>query len=140
MNLLRVDHTGVAVRDLDEALDRYRRVWGLTLEHRAVVPDQQVEVAFLRVGDTQIELISPTSPDTAVARFLDRRGEGLHHVAFAVGDIERELARLEKEGAELIDRHPRRGVHGLVAFVHPRASGGVLIELVQNVDQEEIQG
>lgn len=139
MTLTRIDHTAIAVRDLDEALQRYYAVWGLKPTQRVMVPDQEVEVAFLPVGETQVELISPTSATTGVARFLERRGEGLHHVAFAVGDIRSELERLAGEGAELIDREPRHGPHGLVAFIHPRSTGGVLVELVENVGDEQLQ-
>ena len=116
---------------MDEALDRYKRVFGLVPSQRGPVPDQQVEVAFLPMGDTQLELISPTSPNTGVARFLERHGESLHHVAFAVQDIESELARLQAEGVALIDTTPREGAHGRVAFVHPKGTGGVLVELIE---------
>jgi methylmalonyl-CoA/ethylmalonyl-CoA epimerase len=128
---LRIDHTAIAVRDLDEALERYRRLIHAETSHRSLVADQRVEVAFLTIGDTELELIAPTDSESGVARFLDRRGEGLHHIGIQVDDIASELRRLEGEGVGLIDHLPRRGVHGMVAFVHPRATGGVLLELIQ---------
>jgi methylmalonyl-CoA/ethylmalonyl-CoA epimerase len=127
----RVDHTAIAVRDLDEALARFEPLLGVTAGERVLIPDQGVVAVFLRLGDTQIELIQPVDGGSGVARFLDRRGEGLHHVAFEVDDLKAELARLEESGVELIDREPRRGSHGQVAFLHPRPTG-VLIELVEH--------
>lgn len=132
MTVERVDHTAIAVQDLDEALKRYHRLLGLRVASRDRVPDQKVEIAFLAGGDTLLELITPTDADSGVARFLERRGEGLHHVGLLVDDIRRELQRLAEEGVELIDHEPRRSVHGLIAFVHPRGTGGVLLELVQH--------
>ena len=139
MNLLRVDHTAVVVRDMDEALDRYRRLWGVEPDTRAAIPDQKVEVAFLPIGDTQLELVCPTDPASGAARFLEQRGESLHHIGILVEDIRAALDELENNGAELIDRAPRRGVHGLIAFVHPRATGGVLVELVEHAGDQELQ-
>lgn len=128
----RVDHTAIVVRDMDEALARYERIWGVTPSDRQTVPEQRVEVAFLTFGDTSLELISPLDADSGVARFLERNGESLHHVAFAVDDIRAELTGLIDRGIQVIDREPRRGAHGLIAFVHPRGTGGPLVELVQN--------
>jgi methylmalonyl-CoA epimerase len=126
-----VHHLGVAVDDLDEAIERWGSLFGATLEHRQAVPDQGVEAASLRVGAERIELLSPLGPDTPVGRFLERRGPGMHHVAFQVDDVAVELARLRAEGARLIDEEPRHGLFGLqVAFVHPEATGGVLAEFV----------
>jgi methylmalonyl-CoA/ethylmalonyl-CoA epimerase len=139
MNLLRVDHTAIVVANLDEALARYARIWQLAPSIRAEVPDQRVEIAFLPVGETQLELIRPLDSESGVARFLERNGESLHHVGIAVDDINAELENLAQEGVELIDRRPREGVHGLIAFVHPRGTGGVLIELVQNVHDAWLQ-
>jgi methylmalonyl-CoA/ethylmalonyl-CoA epimerase len=132
MNLERLDHTAIAVRDLDEALARYAAVFGLEPSDRQRVDDQGVEVAFLGLEGSQIELICPTTSGSGVARFLDRHGEALHHIAFAVTDLDSELERLAAQGVELIDRAPRPGVHGWVAFVHPRGTGGVLVELVEH--------
>jgi methylmalonyl-CoA/ethylmalonyl-CoA epimerase len=126
-----IHHVGVAVADLDEAVDVYRRLFGAELELRETVAEQGVETALLRVGDGRIELLSSLEPDTPVGRFLERRGPGMHHVAFEVDDVGSELRRLEAEGAELIDLEPRRGLQGMqIAFVHPHATGGVLAELV----------
>jgi methylmalonyl-CoA/ethylmalonyl-CoA epimerase len=132
VNVQRIDHTAVAVRDLDEAIPRYERLYRARCVERVEVPDQRVEVAFLALGDTTIELIRPTDDSSGVARFLANRGEGLHHIAVKVDDIASELARLQADGVRLIDRSPRRGVHGLIGFVHPEGTGGVLLELVQN--------
>jgi methylmalonyl-CoA epimerase len=131
MTVQRIDHTAIAVHDLDEALPRYEALYGVTRGERAVVPDQRVEVAFLPIGDTSLELISPLDDESGVARFLANRGEGLHHLAVAVPDIRKELERLRAAGVRLIDNEPRSGFHGEVAFVHPRGTGGVLLELVQ---------
>jgi methylmalonyl-CoA/ethylmalonyl-CoA epimerase len=128
----RIDHTAVVVADMDEALARYERLWHVHPTVRAEVPHQHVEVAFLPFGDTTIELIRPLDDDSGVARFLQRRGEGVHHIGISVRDIRSEISRLIAEGVEMIDREPRAGVHGEVAFIHPRGTGGVLTELVQN--------
>jgi methylmalonyl-CoA/ethylmalonyl-CoA epimerase len=130
MSLPRVDHTAIVVRDLEEALGRYGRLFGLQAVERAVVPGQGVEVAFLAMGDTQIELIEPTDAGSGVARFLESHGESLHHIGVAVDDIRAELSRLSDQGIELVDREPRQGAHGEIAFVHPRGTGGILVELV----------
>jgi methylmalonyl-CoA epimerase len=126
-----IHHLGVAVADIDEAVDRYRRLFGAELEQRETLDDQGVEAVSLRVGDGRVELLGALGPETPVGRFLARRGPGMHHVAFEVDDVGAELARLAGDGAELIDETPRRGAFGLeVAFVHPDATGGVLAELV----------
>jgi methylmalonyl-CoA epimerase len=130
---LAIHHVGVAVEDLDRSIETYGRFFGASLEHRAAVPDQGVEAASLRVGDSRIELLLALGPDTPVGRFVAGRGPGMHHVAFAVADLAGELARLRADGAELIDEEPRQGLFGLqVAFVHPQATGGVLAELVDD--------
>ena len=128
-----IHHLGVAVEDLDEALATYERLFGAELEHRESVPDQGVEAASVRVGASRVELLTPTADDTPVGRFLAKRGPGMHHVAYEVDDLPAELGRLARQGAELIDEHPRRGLYGLqVAFLHPDAVHGVLSELVSN--------
>jgi methylmalonyl-CoA epimerase len=132
VTIRRVDHTAVAVRDLDEAIDRYGLLYGVRSVERTPVPDQHVEVAFLALGDTSLELVTPLDETSGVARFLEQRGEGLHHIGILVDSLEDELKRLSREGVELIDTRPRRGVHGRIAFVHPRGTGGVLVELVQH--------
>jgi methylmalonyl-CoA/ethylmalonyl-CoA epimerase len=125
-------HIGVAVRSLDAALADYR-ILGFEPESVEEVPAQGVRVAFLRAGGVQIELLEALKPDGVIARFIDRSGEGLHHVAFSVKDIRTEMKRLRKAGLQLVDDEPRPGAHGrLVAFVHPRSAHGVLLELVQD--------
>jgi len=131
MAALTVHHVGIAVVDLDEAVGRYVSLFGARVEHRARVDDQGVEAASLRVGDSRIELLAPTGPETPVGRFLAKRGPGMHHVAFLVDDVAAELERVRATGAEVIDETPRRGLFGLqVAFVHPSSTGGVLAEFV----------
>jgi methylmalonyl-CoA/ethylmalonyl-CoA epimerase len=126
-----IHHLGLAVEDLDEAISTYRRLFGAELEERETQDDQGVEAASLRVGPGHVELLGALGPDTPVGRFLTRRGPGMHHVAYEVDDLTGELARLEGEGAELIDIAPRQGLFGMqVAFVHPRSVHGVLSELV----------
>jgi len=126
-----VHHVGVAVEDLDEAISSYERLFGAELAGRQTQDEQGVEAASLAVGNGHVELLAALAPDTAVGRFLARRGPGMHHVAYEVDDISAELARLEGEGARLIDATPRRGLFGTeVAFVHPESVHGVLSELV----------
>jgi methylmalonyl-CoA epimerase len=126
-----VHHVGFAVTDLDEAVATYGRLFEAMLEHRDAVADQGVEAASLLVGASRIELLVPTGDDTPVGRFLASRGPGMHHVAYEVDDVGSVLADLERAGAALIDRAPRRGLFGLeVAFVHPDAVHGVLTEVV----------
>jgi methylmalonyl-CoA/ethylmalonyl-CoA epimerase len=130
-----IHHLGVAVDDLDAAVDVYRRLFGAEVEHRDRVDDQGVEAASLRVGGDRVELLRPLGPDTPVGRFVAKRGPGMHHVAFEVDDVAAELDRLAASGTQLIDERPRRGLFGLeVAFVHPDATGGVLAELVSDGD------
>jgi len=124
-------HVGVAVRSLEEALEGYRRL-GLEPDFTEDVPSQGVRVAFLLAGSVRIELLESLQPDGVIARFIERRGEGLHHLAFASEDIRKEMTRLRQAGFELVDAEPRRGSGGrLVAFVHPRSLHGVLLELVE---------
>jgi methylmalonyl-CoA epimerase len=133
MGARNVHHIGIAVDDLDASVLVYEELFGARLEHRESVEDQGVEAASLRVGESRIELLAPLGSDTPVGRFLAKRGPGMHHVAFEVEDVDRELTRLRAEGAQLIDDTPRRGLFGLqVAFVHPEATGGVLAEFVSD--------
>jgi methylmalonyl-CoA/ethylmalonyl-CoA epimerase len=128
-----IHHLGVAVEDLDEAVDTYERLFGAELEHRELVPEQGVEAAAVRVGESRVELLASLGDDTPVGKFLAKRGPGMHHVAYAVDDLPATLAQLAGAGAELIDDEPRQGLFGLeVAFVHPDAVHGVLSELVAN--------
>jgi methylmalonyl-CoA/ethylmalonyl-CoA epimerase len=128
-----IHHLGVAVEDLDEALDTYGRLFGAELEHREAVPAQGVEAAAVRVGESRVELLASLGEETPVGKFLSSRGPGMHHVAYEVADLPVELARLRSVGAELIDDEPRQGLYGLeVAFLHPDAAHGVLSELVSH--------
>jgi methylmalonyl-CoA/ethylmalonyl-CoA epimerase len=127
-----IDHVGLAVEEIEAALPFYRDVLKMPLVHRETVTDQGVDAALLDVGDGHIELVAPLGPETGVAKFLARRGPGLHHVAYRVEDIEATLSALSAAGVRLIDEAPRIGIRGSrVAFVHPASTGGVLTEIVQ---------
>jgi methylmalonyl-CoA/ethylmalonyl-CoA epimerase len=126
-----IHHLGVAVEDLDQALDTYERYFGAELEHRETVAEQGVEAASLRIGSDRVELLAALGEDTPVGRFLAKRGPGMHHVAYEVSDVQAALDSLAAEGAELVDEEPHEGLFGLqVAFVHPDAVHGVLTEVV----------
>jgi methylmalonyl-CoA/ethylmalonyl-CoA epimerase len=132
-----IDHIGVAVEDLDAALALYRDALAMPLVHRETVTDQGVEAVLLDVGDSHVELLAPLGPDTAVGKYLAKRGPGLHHVAYRVASIEDTLAALSAAGLRLIDTEPRTGIRGSrVAFVHPGSTGGVLTEIVQPAEGE----
>ena len=134
MEVRRIHHLGVAVEDLDEAVAAYARLFGAELEHRDTVPDQGVEAASLRVGESRVELLASLGSETPVGKFIAKRGPGMHHVAYEVADVRAALDGLAEVGAELIDSEPRRGLFGLqVAFLHPDAAHGVLSELVADV-------
>lgn len=127
-----LDHVGVAVSDLEAAIGLYQGTFGMPLVHRETVSGQGVEAVLLDVGDSHVELLRPLGEDTAVGKFLARRGEGLHHVAYRVADIDAALDELERRGVGLIDRRPRDGIRSSrVAFLHPKATGSVLTELVE---------
>jgi methylmalonyl-CoA/ethylmalonyl-CoA epimerase len=129
----RLDHIGIAVKDLERAVATYARGLGLEAVHRETVADQAVNTAFLPLGETRLELLESTSPDGPIGRFVARRGEGIHHLCFAVDDIRAALERCKAAGMVLIDQEPRVGAHDTwVAFVHPRSTHGVLIELSQD--------
>jgi methylmalonyl-CoA/ethylmalonyl-CoA epimerase len=126
-----IHHLGVAVEDLDEAVDTYERLFGAELENRDLVETQGVEAAAMRVGHSRIELVAPLGDDTPVGKFLAKRGPGMHHVAYEVTNLRRELADLAEQGVQVIDEEPHRGLFGLeVAFIHPDSIHGVLAELV----------
>jgi methylmalonyl-CoA/ethylmalonyl-CoA epimerase len=131
----KVHHVGIAVQDLEAALRFYRDVLGLPLHKQAVVEEQGVRAALLAIGQSEIELLEPTGPDTPVGRFIARRGEGLHHICFQTDDVARELEGLKAKGVELVDQQPRRGLAGLICFLHPRAHHGVLVELAQPLEE-----
>ncbi|MGZ8649680.1 MAG: methylmalonyl-CoA epimerase [Solirubrobacteraceae bacterium] len=128
----RIDHVGLAVTDLDEAIDLHVEVYGLALVHRETIEEQGVEAALLDIGESHVELLAPLHDDTPVGRFLAKRGPGLHHIAYRVEDIELSLRTLRDAGVRLIDETPRQGIRATrVAFLHPSGAGGVLTELVE---------
>ncbi len=128
----KIDHIGVAVEDIDAGIGLYRDSFEMELAHRETVESQGVEAVLLDVGDGHVELLAPLGPDTAVGKFLARKGPGLHHVAYAVKDIDETLARIAAAGIETIDAEPRTGIRdSRVAFLHPRFTGGVLTEIVE---------
>jgi methylmalonyl-CoA/ethylmalonyl-CoA epimerase len=128
----RIDHIGVAVEDIDAALELYRDSFGMELAHRETVESQGVEAVLLDVGEGHVELLRPLGPDTPVGKFMAKNGEGLHHVAYAVDDIDAALEQIAAAGLQLIDSKPRVGIRdSRVAFLHPRSTGGVLTEIVE---------
>lgn len=128
----RIDHIGVAVEDLEAGIALYEQSFEMELAHRETVESQGVEAVLLDVGDGHVELLAPLGPDTPVGKYLERKGPGLHHVAYAVDDVDAELRRLAAAGVELIDAEARTGIRGSrVAFLHPRSTGGVLTEIVE---------
>ena len=130
--LTKINHVGVAVPSIEEALPFYRDALGMTLAGTEEVASQMVRVAFLVIGESKIELLEPTSPESPVAKFLEKNGPGVHHLAYGVADIEAAIARLTAQGTRMIDAAPRDGAHGArIAFIHPKSSGGVLTELCQ---------
>ena len=130
--LNRIYHLGYAVEDIEAASEFYRENFGAAPGEPEEVEEQGIVATMFRVGESQIELVQPTRPDSPVGRFLQKRGEGIHHVAFEVGDLEEALAELKRNGVELIDEEPRRGAGGMkIAFVHPQGAFGVLTELVE---------
>ena len=130
--IIGLDHIGIAVNSIDEALAIYEKIFGLKLEKTLVAEEQKVKIAFLLMGKTKIELLEPTDKESAVAKFLEKRGEGVHHIALAVTDIESFLQQLKDRGIALVDEKPRIGVEGgKVAFLHPKSTRNVLIELCE---------
>jgi methylmalonyl-CoA/ethylmalonyl-CoA epimerase len=130
---MKIDHIGIATEHLEDGLAIWRDSLGLTVQETEEVAEQRVRVAMLPIGDTRVELLEPTTPDSAVGKFLAKRGPGIHHIAVEVEDINASLAELKSKGARLIDEKPRIGAGGcLVAFVHPTSTHGVLLELVQH--------
>ncbi len=128
----KIDHIGIAVSNLDEAVKLYRDVLGLELHGTEVVPEQKVRVAFLPVGDTEVELLESTSAEGPIAKFIEAKGQGIQHIAFRVDDIEAALEEMKAKGMRLIDDKPRYGAGGAkIAFLHPKSTGGVLIELCE---------
>ena len=135
IKLLNLDHVGIAVHDLDHALDEYREKYGITPLYRETVASQGVEEAMIPLGGSFIQLLQPLGPETPVGRFLAKKGEGVHHLAWAVANINAALEHLKAQGARLVDSEPRPGGGGSrIAFVHPRDLAGTLIELVESSD------
>ncbi len=129
---MKINHLGIATKGIDEALKFWSDALGLENVHTEIVEDQKVKVAMLPIGESRIELLEPTSEDSPISKFLEKRGGGIHHIAVEVDDISASLSQLRSQGIRLIDEEPRIGAEGcLVAFVHPSASNGVLLELVQ---------
>lgn len=132
MELTHIEHIGIAVANLEEAIAFYEKSLGLTCYRIEEVPDQKVKTAFFMAGQTKIELLESTSPDGPVGKFIEKKGQGLHHLAFAVKNIEQQLEEITATGVQLIDARPRKGAEGLdIAFLHPKSSHGVLIELCE---------
>jgi methylmalonyl-CoA/ethylmalonyl-CoA epimerase len=128
--LTKINHIGIAVNSIEEALPFYRDSLGMSFKGSEEVPSQKVKVAFLSIGESKIELLEPTSPDSPVAKFLEKNGPGVHHIAYTVPDIEAAIAKLVASGTRMIDSVPRDGAHGArIAFIHPKSSGGVLTEI-----------
>jgi methylmalonyl-CoA/ethylmalonyl-CoA epimerase len=131
----RLAHIGVAVKSIENSSLTFSKLFRLTKSHTEEVKDQQVKVTFFEIGEGGIELLEPTSADSPIAKFIEKRGEGVHHVSFEVSDIEEEISRLKKEGFQMIDEKPRLGAGGFrVAFLHPKSTNGVLVEISQKMN------
>ncbi|MCX7707322.1 MAG: methylmalonyl-CoA epimerase [Anaerolineae bacterium] len=131
MTIKRIDHIAIVVENLERALGVYRDALGMTVSDIREMPEQDVKMAFLPAGDSEIELLEPINPDSGIARYLTKRGEGLHHICLEVDNIEATLADLKAKGAQLIDETPKQGAYGKIAFIHPKGAHGVLVELVE---------
>jgi len=137
---MKIDHLGIAVESLDQSLHFYRDALGLHCEEFETVEDQKVRVAMLPIGESRVELLEATSEDSPIAKFLKKRGPGIHHICVEVSDIRDKLASLKSQGVRLIDEQPRPGAGGhLVAFVHPSSTHGVLIELTQRIPNDKVE-
>ena len=137
MNISHIEHLGIAVKSLEEAIPYYENILGLKCYSIEEVADQKVKTAFFKVGQTKIELLEPTSEDSTIAKFIEKRGEGIHHMAFAIEDgVANALAEVEAKGVRLIDKAPRKGAEGLnIAFLHPKSTCCVLTELCENANK-----
>jgi methylmalonyl-CoA/ethylmalonyl-CoA epimerase len=132
--MIRIDHIGIAVRDLDESNELFRKLLGSAHYKTESVESEHVTTSFFQIGESKIELLVASDPESPIAKFIEKRGEGMHHIAFEVQDIRAEIARLEGEGFIPLNREPKRGADNkLVAFLHPKSSGGVLVELCQSI-------
>ncbi|MEX0684000.1 MAG: methylmalonyl-CoA epimerase [Dehalococcoidia bacterium] len=130
----KIHHVGIAVHNLDESLKFYRDTLGLHVHALDTIEDQGVRAALLKIGESEIELLEPTRPDANMAKFLERKGEGLHHICFQTADVDGELEVLKAKGVELVDQKSRGGLAGMICFLHPKASRGVLVELATPMD------
>ncbi len=132
MKILKIDHLGIAVKSIDQGKNFWTEILGLTHEFSETVEEQKVTTAFLPIGNSEVELLESTSPEGPIAKYIDKKGEGIQHVAFRVENIEEALAELKEKGVKLIDEKPRKGAGGaLIAFLHPKATNGVLVELCE---------
>ncbi len=137
MELSHIEHIGIAVKSLDDAIGYYEKILGLKCYAIEEVKDQQVKTAFFKIGQTKLELLESTSPDGPVAKFIEKKGEGIHHIAFATDKIEDALEEVKQEGIRVIDAHPRKGAEGLtIAFLHPKSTFGVLTELCESKNRK----
>ncbi|MBF0574844.1 methylmalonyl-CoA epimerase [Dysgonomonas sp. HDW5A] len=133
MNISHIEHLGIAVKSIEDSLPYYEGVLGLKCYNIEVVEDQKVKTAFFKVGQTKIELLEPTSPDSTIAKFIEKKGEGIHHIAFSVDSVAASLAEAESKGVQLIDKAPRAGAEGLnIAFLHPKSTCSVLTEFCEH--------
>jgi len=137
METTHIEHIGIAVRNLEESIRFYEDIFGIKCYAIEEVKDQKVRTAFFKVGQTKIELLESTEPDGPIGKFIEKRGEGVHHIAFEVKNIESVLAETEKKGIQVIDKQPRKGAEGLeIAFLHPKSTFGVLVELCEKKEKE----
>ncbi len=133
MEITHIEHIGIAVRSIEEQLPYYEGILGLKCYNTETVEDQKVKTAFFKVGQTKIELLEPTSEDSTIAKFIEKRGEGIHHIAYATTSVKDALKKAEDKGVRLIDKEPRQGAEGLsIAFLHPKSTGSVLTELCEH--------
>jgi len=138
MDISHIEHLGIAVKSIENSLPYYEGVLGLKCYNIEVVEDQKVKTAFFKVGQTKIELLEPTSPDSTIAKFIEKKGEGIHHIAFAVNSVAEALAEVESKGVQLIDKAPRAGAEGLnIAFLHPKSTCSVLTELCEDPNKNK---
>ncbi len=133
MNITHIEHLGIAVKNIEEAIPYYEEILGLKCYAKEEVADQKVITAFFQVGQTKIELLEGTSPESPISKFIEKKGEGIHHVAYCVDDLEASLREAESKGIRLIDQHPRKGAEGLnIGFLHPKSTAGILTELCEH--------
>ncbi|MGV8962136.1 MAG: methylmalonyl-CoA epimerase [Candidatus Saccharimonadaceae bacterium] len=136
MEITHIEHIGIAVRSIEEQLPYYEEILGLKCYNIEIVEDQKVKTAFFKVGQTKIELLEPTSEDSTIAKFIEKRGEGVHHIAYATKDLSSALTHMDEKGVRLIDKEPRAGAEGLsIAFLHPKSTGSVLTELCEHSEK-----